>query len=55
MSWFCYLENGFAIEGDGTEPESEIREQALQALQDLIAQAQTNKAFDLVWLMEYED
>lgn len=55
MSWFCYLDNGFAIDGDGTEPESEIKEQATQELRDLISQAETNPAFTLAWVLEYEE
>ncbi len=54
MSWFCYLENGFAIDGDGTESESEIKEKATEMLRSLITEAQTDKHY-LVWLLEYED
>lgn len=52
--WFCYVENGFAIDGDGTESEPEIREKATAKLRDLITEAQTDKRA-IVWLLEYED
>lgn len=55
MTWFCYLDNGFAIDGDGTEPESQIKEQATTELRDLIDQSQTNSAMVLAWIVEYEE
>ena len=55
MSWFLYLDNGFVIDGDGTEPESEIMEQATTELQDLIVQSRTNPMFQLAWIAEFEE